>query len=88
MCPIETPEGPNIGLIGSLATYARINPYGFIETPYRKVVKGKVTDEIDYLTADEEDQHVIAQANAPFDARRQVHRGRASWSAARAARST
>ena len=67
MCPIETPEGPNIGLIGSLATFARINPYGFIETPYRKVVKGKVTDEIDYLTADEEEKHVIAQANEPFD---------------------
>ena len=56
MCPIETPEGPNIGLIGSLATFARINPYGFIETPYRKVVKGKVTDEIEFLTADEEEQ--------------------------------
>ncbi len=67
MCPIETPEGPNIGLIGSLATFARINPYGFIETPYRKVVKGKVTDEIDYLTADEEERNVIAQANEPFD---------------------
>ena len=67
MCPIETPEGPNIGLIGSLATFARINPYGFIETPYRKVVKGKVTDEIVYLTADEEEKHVIAQANEPFD---------------------
>jgi len=67
MCPIETPEGPNIGLIGSLATFARINPYGFIETPYRKVTKGKVTDEIEYLTADEEERHVIAQANEPFD---------------------
>jgi len=67
MCPIETPEGPNIGLIGSLATFARINPYGFIETPYRKVVKGKVTDEIEYLTADEEERHVIAQANEPFN---------------------
>jgi DNA-directed RNA polymerase subunit beta len=66
MCPIETPEGPNIGLIGSLATYARITPFGFIETPYRKVVDGKVTDRIDYLTADEEDEHVIAQANAPL----------------------
>jgi DNA-directed RNA polymerase subunit beta len=64
MCPIETPEGPNIGLIGSLATFGRINPFGFIETPYRKVVKGKVTDKIDYLTADEEDRYVIAQANA------------------------
>jgi DNA-directed RNA polymerase subunit beta len=69
MCPIETPEGPNIGLIGSLATFARINPYGFIETPYRAVVKGKVTDEIHYLTADEEERHVIAQANEPFDAK-------------------
>ena len=66
MCPIETPEGPNIGLIGSLATYARVTPFGFIETPYRKVTKGKVTDQIDYLTADEEDEHIIAQANAPL----------------------
>jgi DNA-directed RNA polymerase subunit beta len=65
MCPIETPEGPNIGLIGSLASYGRINPFGFVETPYRKVVKGKVTDQVDYLTADEEDRYVIAQANAP-----------------------
>ena len=63
MCPIETPEGPNIGLIGSLATYARINAFGFVETPYRKAVKGKVTDQVDYLTADEEDLHVVAQAN-------------------------
>ncbi|SDD46514.1 DNA-directed RNA polymerase subunit beta [Actinokineospora iranica] len=67
MCPIETPEGPNIGLIGSLSSYARVNPFGFIETPYRKVVEGQVTDQIDYLTADEEDRHVIAQANAPLD---------------------
>ena len=67
MCPIETPEGPNIGLIGSLATYARINPYGFIETPYRRVVDGKVTDDVDYLTADEEENYVIAQANDLFD---------------------
>ena len=66
MCPIETPEGPSIGLIGSLATYARVTPFGFIETPYRKVVDGKVSDRIDYLTADEEDEHVIAQANAPL----------------------
>ena len=66
MCPIETPEGPNIGLIGSLATYARITPFGFVETPYRKVVGGKVTDQVDYLTADEEDEHIIAQANAPL----------------------
>jgi DNA-directed RNA polymerase subunit beta len=69
MCPIETPEGPNIGLIGSLATYARINEFGFVETPYRKVQNGRVTDQIDYLTADEEDRHVIAQANAPLDGR-------------------
>jgi len=69
MCPIETPEGPNIGLMGSLATFARINPYGFIETPYRKVVKGKVTDEIEYLTADVEERYIIAQANEPFDAK-------------------
>ncbi len=67
MCPIETPEGPNIGLIGSLAAYARINPYGFIETPYRKVVKGKITEEIDYLTADVEERQIIAQANEPFN---------------------
>lgn len=67
MCPIETPEGPNIGLIGSLTTYARINEYGFIETPYRKVSDGKVTDEIIYLTADEEDKYIVAQANEPFD---------------------
>lgn len=68
MCPIETPEGPNIGLIGSLSTYARINQYGFIETPYRKVDKerGVVTNEIVYLTADEEDEYVIAQANEPL----------------------
>ncbi|NLW24033.1 MAG: DNA-directed RNA polymerase subunit beta [Clostridia bacterium] len=69
ICPIETPEGPNIGLINSLSTYARINEFGFIETPYRKVDKetGKVTDIIEYLTADEEDLYVIAQANAPLD---------------------
>jgi DNA-directed RNA polymerase subunit beta len=64
MCPIETPEGPNIGLIGSLATYARINAFGFVETPYRKVEGGLVTDQVDYLTAGDEDQFVIAQANA------------------------
>ncbi len=69
MCPIETPEGPNIGLIGSLSTYARINEFGFVETPYRKVKKGKVTNEIHYLTADEEDRYIIAQANAAFDKR-------------------
>jgi DNA-directed RNA polymerase subunit beta len=67
MCPIETPEGPNIGLIGSLATYGRINPYGFIETPYRVVDNRRVTDEVRYLTADDEDRHVIAQANAPLN---------------------
>ncbi|GAB3573946.1 DNA-directed RNA polymerase subunit beta [Leifsonia lichenia] len=68
MCPIETPEGPNIGLIGSLASFARINSFGFIETPYRKVVGGKVTDQIDYLTASEEDDYIVAQANAPLTA--------------------
>jgi DNA-directed RNA polymerase subunit beta len=68
MCPIETPEGPNIGLIGALSTFARVNPFGFIETPYRKVVEGRATDQIDYLTADEEDRHVIAQANTPLQA--------------------
>ena len=67
MCPIETPEGPNIGLIGSLATYGRINAFGFIETPYRKVVDGKVTEEIEYLTADDELAAQIAQANAPLN---------------------
>ncbi len=67
MCPIETPEGPNIGLIGSLAAYARVNPFGFIESPYRRVVDGKVTDEVDYLTADEEENYIIAQANDEFD---------------------
>ncbi|GAA0717774.1 DNA-directed RNA polymerase subunit beta [Dactylosporangium roseum] len=66
MCPIETPEGPNIGLIGALSTFARVNPFGFVETPYRKVVDGRVTDQIDYLTADEEDRFVKAQANAPL----------------------
>jgi DNA-directed RNA polymerase subunit beta len=64
MCPIETPEGPNIGLIGSLATYAKVNRFGFIETPYRRVVDGKVTSKVDYLTAAAEEGHVIAQANA------------------------
>lgn len=67
MCPIETPEGPNIGLIGSLASFARVNAFGFIETPYRKVINGRVTDQVVYLTADEEDRHVIAQANAKVD---------------------
>jgi DNA-directed RNA polymerase subunit beta len=68
MCPIETPEGPNIGLIGSLSSYGRVNSFGFVETPYRKVSAGKVTEQIDYLTADEEDRHVIAQANTPLSA--------------------
>ncbi|HEY2300595.1 MAG TPA: DNA-directed RNA polymerase subunit beta [Acidimicrobiales bacterium] len=68
MCPIETPEGPNIGLIGHLASYGRINSYGFIETPYRKVVEGKVTADITYLAADEEEEYVIAQANAKLGA--------------------
>ncbi|MBM7459840.1 DNA-directed RNA polymerase subunit beta [Rhodococcus coprophilus] len=68
MCPIETPEGPNIGLIGSLSVYARVNPFGFIETPYRKVEGGVVTDEVAYLTADEEDRYLIAQANSPIAA--------------------
>ncbi|HMD11465.1 MAG TPA: DNA-directed RNA polymerase subunit beta, partial [Marmoricola sp.] len=67
MCPIETPEGPNIGLIGALSSYARINEFGFIETPYRRVENGKVTSKIDYLSADEEDRHIIAQANTPYD---------------------
>ena len=67
MCPIETPEGPNIGLIVSMSTYARINDYGFLETPYKAVEKGKVTERVDYLTADEEDRYFIAQANAPVD---------------------
>ncbi|KUJ90097.1 MAG: DNA-directed RNA polymerase subunit beta [Thermoanaerobacter thermocopriae] len=69
ICPIETPEGPNIGLIGSLTTYARVNEYGFIEAPYRRVDKttGTVTDEIVYMTADEEDEYIIAQANEPLD---------------------
>ncbi len=71
MCPIETPEGPNIGLIGSLASYGRVNAFGFVETPYRKVENGRVTDEIAYLSADEEDRFVIAQANAIIDAQGQ-----------------
>ncbi|WP_168195107.1 MULTISPECIES: DNA-directed RNA polymerase subunit beta [unclassified Corynebacterium] len=67
MCPIETPEGPNIGLIGALASYARVNPFGFIETPYRKVENGRLTDQIDYLTADEEDRYAVAQAKTAVD---------------------
>ena len=73
MCPIETPEGPNIGLINSLASYARINEYGFIEAPYRKIDKSdpknpRVTDEVVYMTADEEDNYHVAQANEALDA--------------------
>ncbi|GAB20297.1 DNA-directed RNA polymerase subunit beta [Gordonia effusa NBRC 100432] len=68
MCPIETPEGPNIGLIGALSVYARVNPFGFIETPYRKVIDGVVSDEIEYMTADEEDRYLIGQANTNYDA--------------------
>jgi DNA-directed RNA polymerase subunit beta len=67
MCPIETPEGPNIGLIGALATFGRVNDFGFIETPYRRVVDGRVTDEILWLPADEEEEYVVAQANTPID---------------------
>ncbi|AUJ62977.1 DNA-directed RNA polymerase subunit beta [Aestuarium zhoushanense] len=67
MCPIETPEGPNIGLINSLATFARVNKYGFIETPYRKVIEGKVTDQVSYMSATEEMRHTVAQANATLD---------------------
>jgi len=69
VCPIETPEGPNIGLIASLSTYARVNEFGFVETPYREVENGRVTDRIRYLSALEEEDHVIAQANAPIDAK-------------------
>ncbi len=69
MCPIETPEGPNIGLIGSLASFGRVNSFGFIETPYRKVVKGRVTDEIEYIDAADEDRYAIAQADAEVDAK-------------------
>ena len=65
ICPIETPEGPNIGLIGSMAMHARINEFGFLESPYRKIVDGKVTDQIDYLTADEEAPYHIAPSNTP-----------------------
>ena len=67
MCPIETPEGPNIGLIGYLSSFARINRFGFIETPYRKVVDGVAIDDIEYLAADDEDRYVIAQANTVID---------------------
>ena len=73
ICPIETPEGPNIGLINSLATYARVNKYGFVETPYRKVKDGRVTDEVVYLSAMEESRYTVAQANAEIDNRGQLH---------------
>ena len=74
MCPIETPEGPNIGLIGGLSTFARVNEFGFIESPYRKIENGKVTGEIVYMAADEEENYVVAQANTPIDRRRRVRR--------------
>lgn len=67
LCPIETPEGPNIGLISSLCVHARINDFGFIETPYRRVENGRVTNKIEYLSATEEDSYTIAQVNAPID---------------------
>src|SRR5690606_18054567 len=66
-CPLETPEGPNIGLINSMALYARLNEYGFLETPYSNIIHGKVSDQIDYLSAIEESNYVIAQANAQLD---------------------
>ena len=67
LCTIETPEGPDIGLISSLTIYARVNKYGFLETPYRKVVNSRVTNEVNYLTAEQEDSYTIDQANAPLD---------------------
>ena len=67
VCPIETPEGPSVGLIVSLGTYARVNEYGFLETPYRVVEKGRITDQTDYLTADNEERYIIAQANTKMD---------------------
>ena len=67
LCPIETPEGPNIGLIASLSTFARVNAFGFIETPYQKLLNGTLTGEIEYMTADQEDNFLIAQANTPLD---------------------
>jgi DNA-directed RNA polymerase subunit beta len=76
ICPVETPEGPNIGLIASLATFARINDFGFLETPYRKVENGKVSEKIDYLTADREESHTIAQANTPIDDRGKFNQDR------------
>ena len=87
MCPIETPEGPNIGLIGSLASYGRINPFGFVETPYRKVEKGKVTDQVDYLTADEEDRTSSRRPTRRSTTRTSSPRS-ACWSASATARST
>jgi DNA-directed RNA polymerase subunit beta len=78
ICPIETPEGPNIGLIASLATFARVNDFGFIETPYRRVVKGRVSPNLDYLTADREEQFIVAQANAPIDEKGNFQRDRVS----------
>jgi len=74
ICPIETPEGPNIGLISSMGIYARVNEYGFIETPYRKVVNGTVTNDVEYLSADKEERYVIAQANTPLDAKSRIAR--------------
>src|SRR5690625_6697038 len=73
LCPIETPEGPNIGLITSLCIHAKVNDFGFIETPYRIVEDGKVTDKIEFLSAEQEDETIIAQANAPIDERSEEH---------------
>ncbi len=86
VCTIETPEGPNIGLINSLAVFARTNSYGFLETPYRKVVDGKVTDEIEYLSAIEENEYVIAQANAAAGRQEQPDRAVRAPAATRASR--
>ena len=87
MCPIETPEGPNIGLIGSLSSYAEISEYGFVTTPYRVVKNGKVTDEIVHLDATAEQERLIAQANEPLDKNGKLHRRQRS-SAARSRAST
>ncbi len=86
ICPIETPEGPNIGLITSLSSFAKINEFGFIETPYRIVRDGVVTDEIEYMTADQEEQCVIAQASAPLDEYQHVRRDRSAGPAIKANR--
>ncbi len=86
ICPIETPEGPNIGLIASLSTFARVNEYGFVETPYRAVIEGKVTDEVKFYSALEEEEHVIAQANAVFDKQGAFSRPRSSPAARRRVR--